>query len=153
MPRYQRLIFNISNLKLQRVADAQGFDGNLLLLQVAVHGRNTGDLRGQIEHVLWRRGNRGAIGLVHAHEMDIHMLIFRGVSERQHAPGMHPSLGEHLDAGCLGSNRGAIGSKAQVSFSAGNNRRLFGIIGILQSILCGKPNPRRKGELENQHHE
>jgi hypothetical protein len=66
---------------------------------------------------------------------------------------MDPRLGKYIDAGGLGSHGCAISRETQMSYGAGDNRRLFGVIGFLRCVLARKSEPRCKSEKEQERHE
>ncbi len=86
------------NVVFQRISGTQGRHGDVLFLVIGVHGRVGRHRSGQFLHGVRSGGYHRSIGLAHAHEADIHLLVRGVVAEDDLAPLLDARLALHADA-------------------------------------------------------
>ena len=113
------------DIRFKRVTDPEPLHGNVLLMNVRVHGRSARHIGRKILNVVVGRNNNRSIRLDHTHIANVHLLAQRRVRERQDRHFLHARIRQDTDARCSLPRACAVLFLTDTHMHAVNNQRLF----------------------------
>jgi len=119
------------DLGLEDIADAEAFDGDVLLVDVGVHGGGAGDVGGHVLDVVIGGDDDRAVGLDDADVADVDLLVGCGVGEGEDGHLLDAGVGQDAGPGGSLARAGAVGLHANPGGDLFDDQAFLGGVGRL----------------------